>query len=149
MIDRSPTYRDIVCLLAQAVHYCGRQGIALRGHRENLESEGNPGNFLALVKLLADHNPVLKRHLESAETKYKYLHNKNQNELIDIIGYEIIQKDILKEIKDAQFHSIMIRVYTISANLSVWADFGQISAFEAILVEISAFQAFLESQRIF
>ena len=66
--DRSPTYRDIACLLAQAVHYCGRQDIALRGHRENLESEGKPGNFLALVKLLADHNPVLKRHLESAET---------------------------------------------------------------------------------
>ena len=41
-----------------------------------------------------------------------------------------------------------IRVYTISANLSVLADFGQISAFEAILVEISAFQALLGSQRV-
>ena len=99
---------DIACLLAQAVHFCGRQGIALRGHRENIESEGNPGNFLALLKLLAAHNPILKRHIDSTDTKYKFMHHSNQNELIDIIGYKIIQNDILKEIKDAQFHSIMV-----------------------------------------
>ena len=36
----------------------------------------------------------------------------------------------------------------MSAKLSIWADFGQSSAFEAILVEISVFQAFPESQRV-
>ena len=55
--SRAPTYRQIVALLAQAVHYCGRQGIALRGHREDIQnnSEGNPGNFLALIKLMSEH----------------------------------------------------------------------------------------------
>ena len=106
---RAPTYKKIVSTLAQAVHYCGRQGIAFRGHREDIDQKGNPGNFLALIKLLAEHNDDLKAHLEAAQEKRttKFLHPKHQNELIEIIGYNIIQRDILEEIRKAGFHANM------------------------------------------
>ena len=36
----------------------------LRGHVENIESSYNPGNFIAMLRLSANHNPVLKSHLD-------------------------------------------------------------------------------------
>ena len=90
-----------------------RQCIALRGHREDISdtSGRNPGNFLALLKLLAEHNIDLKQLLETVVNKKShvtYLHHKHQNELIDIIGYRMIQQDVLDEVKRAGFHSIMV-----------------------------------------
>ena len=46
--------RAIVKSLARAVLFCGRQCIALRGGSEQLDTPGNPGNFLALVRLLSE-----------------------------------------------------------------------------------------------
>ena len=58
--------RAVLKSIASAVLFCGRQCIALRGVSEDLDSSsGNPGNFLALLKLLATHDDVLHSHLES------------------------------------------------------------------------------------
>ena len=57
--------RAIVKSLARAVLFCGRQCIALRGGSEQLDTPGNPGNFLALVRLLSEHDELLRNHLES------------------------------------------------------------------------------------
>ena len=57
--------RFILKSLASAVLFCGRQCIALRGVAENTETSGNPGNFLALLKLLATHDDALRNHLET------------------------------------------------------------------------------------
>ena len=51
--------------IASAVLYCGRQCIALRGDAEDGKSVGNPGNLLGLLRLLAQHNEVLRQHLEA------------------------------------------------------------------------------------
>ena len=48
--------------IADAVLYCGRQCIALRGHREKMDSPGNLGNFLSLVRLLAKYDSTLQEH---------------------------------------------------------------------------------------
>lgn len=48
--------------IARAVLFCGRQCIALRVDVESLDTLENPGNFLALLKLLAVHDSVLKGH---------------------------------------------------------------------------------------
>ena len=51
--------RQILKAIARAVLYCGRQCIALRGHREKLTQSENPGNFLALLKVLSESDPVV------------------------------------------------------------------------------------------
>ena len=51
--------------LASAVLFCGRQCIALRGDNEKIDASGNPGNFLALLKLLAIQDAVLRDHLQA------------------------------------------------------------------------------------
>ena len=73
---------DVLKTIAQAVLFCGRQCIALRGDVENLDTPENPGNFLALLKLLALHDSVLKSHLETpAMHCVTHLSPQIQNEL--------------------------------------------------------------------
>ena len=59
------------CVL-EAVIYCGRQCIALRGDNEKLNESGNPGNFLSLLKLMANHNEIIRIHLEAPQMKCVY-----------------------------------------------------------------------------
>jgi len=44
--------RHILKSVAESVLCCGRQWIALRGTSEKQKPTGNPGNFLAQIKLL-------------------------------------------------------------------------------------------------
>ena len=91
---------------AQCILYCGRQCIALRG---DMDQPGNPGNFLAMLKLIANYDPILKGHLENPRQRNAtYVSPRIQNEIIDIIGKNnIIQKSILEQIRKAKYFSII------------------------------------------
>ena len=66
--------KKVIESLLRIVMLCGKQGIALHGHRddhimwtndEELEGE-NEGNFIELVRLQAETDDVLRRHLNNA-----------------------------------------------------------------------------------
>lgn len=62
-----------------------QQNVALRGHRESINNDPNPGNFLALLKYLAKFHPVTRSHLDSLP------HNSGCiSQLLPTIQYEII-----------------------------------------------------------
>ena len=85
--------RHIIKCCAQSVIFCGRQCIALRGDTETLKHTGNPGNFLAFLKVLATHDLALKAHLDSPRLKNTtYLLPQIQNEIVEIVGKNMIQK---------------------------------------------------------
>ena len=101
--------RHILKCIAEAVLLCGRQCIALRGNNENVASSGNPGNFLAVLRTIAGHDEILKRHLEKPKLKNAtYLSPETQNEMIDVIGKNLIQAGIVQEIQDAKFYTILV-----------------------------------------
>ena len=81
--------RQILKHIARAVLYCGRQCIPLRGHREKLNQSENPGNFLALLKVLSGSDPVSEAHLKTSG-RVTYLSPQPQNEMIDVIGFKRI-----------------------------------------------------------
>ena len=57
--SRYDIYRHVLKQVAQVIHICGKQGIALRGHIEGSESlSNNPGNLLALIKMFAAEDTV-------------------------------------------------------------------------------------------
>lgn len=66
--------RNILVSLVETIAFCGRQNIALRGHRNedkshacSKEESGNPGNFLALVKFRMEcGDEVLKNHISTS-----------------------------------------------------------------------------------
>lgn len=72
-------YPTIVEALAWAICLLGKQGLALRGHRESLENETNENqsNFFTPIREIAHYYPLLKNNLEDP------LH---KDELIEIIG---------------------------------------------------------------
>ena len=78
-------------------------------YRENIVSnENNCGNFLAILKPLAQTNYNLQNHLTSPVAKNAtYLSPKIQNEIISIIGYDILHADLTNEIKEAKIFSIL------------------------------------------
>ena len=105
--------RHILRSIAEAVLYCGRQCIPLRGDNEGpfkgQAHSGNPGNFVALLKVLAGHDERLKAHLENPKLKNAtYLSPQTQNEMIDVIGKRLIQASIVQEVKDARFFTVMV-----------------------------------------
>ena len=90
--------KTILKCIAECILFCGKQCIALRGDHENLNKPGgNCGNFLSLLKLVANHNEVLRNHLNAPAMKsVTYMSPQTQNELIQIMGKHIIQSDICK-----------------------------------------------------
>ena len=101
--------------------FCGRQFIAFRTRNEsNLDGSINPGNFLAFLKMVARHDDALMEHLTSrAMGNATYPSPDIQNELIHIIGKEIIQSGFVEEIKDANFFSVMANKLQLTTRSNV------------------------------
>ena len=52
-----------------------------------------------MLEVIANYDPILKRHPETPRQRYgTYISPTIQNEIIDIIGKGIIQKSVLEEI---------------------------------------------------
>ena len=72
--------------------------------QSSVPSEGNPGNFLALLRLLVEFGDmVLKEHLSSAPNNAKYQSPTIQN---DLHAGEWILEKILHEVRAAKYSSV-------------------------------------------
>ncbi len=61
------------------------------------------------MKLLSNHDSILKAHLESPRLRNaKYISTDIQNQIIEIIRGMIIQKDIVNEVLHAKHYSILV-----------------------------------------
>ena len=65
--ERCETFTKVVYAISRVIRLIGKQGIALRGHREELDDskpDNNPGNFLSILTEVAHYYPVLQEHLK-------------------------------------------------------------------------------------
>ena len=100
--------RAILKSVACAILFCGKQCIALRGDADRLDTPGNPGNFLALLQLLATTDHMLHSHLESPAMRcVTHMSPQTQNELIEIMGKHIFLRGIVEELKEAKYFAIL------------------------------------------
>ena len=91
------------------VKLCAAQNLPLHGHRESLDQSRNPGNFLAVLKLLARYDAVAARHLDYADSNPKsvsYLSHDTQNEFITLLG-NAVRQHLIQEILQAKYYSMM------------------------------------------
>ena len=99
----------------------GRQGIALRGHRDDHTQvvsalHSNHGNFLALLQFRVEAgDQVLDNHMKTAQGNAQYTSKTIQNELISICGNSILET-LLREIRDAALYSVIADEATDAAN---------------------------------
>ena len=106
--------QKVIESLFKIIIFCGKQGLAYRGHRDDLinfsdlevESSHNEGNFIELVKFRAETDSNLHNHLQNAPKNAKYTSKTIQNQLIDIVAQQI-RTEILSEVKEAKYYSVI------------------------------------------
>ena len=102
---------------------CGRQNIALRGHRDSgTDMEGvqaastNHGNFCALLNFrISAGDPILRDHLQSAARNATYTSTDIQNQLISILGDHIFNA-LLRKVRSSLCHTLIADEVTDCSN---------------------------------
>ena len=95
----SRTFHEVLRSLLKCLEFCGRQGIALRGHRDDDTSTSfNKGNFKALLRVDAG-DKGLEHHLVSCARSATYTSKKTQYVLLLCVK-EFLQSKIVQEIKE-------------------------------------------------
>ena len=106
--------------LVKTVVLCGRQNIALRGHRDDNQAmsntDVNSGNFYALLRFRIDSgDSLLGKHFAEAPKNATYSSKTTQNELITLCGDHIRSK-IIADITKAELFSILADEVTDTSN---------------------------------
>ncbi|XP_068704634.1 52 kDa repressor of the inhibitor of the protein kinase-like [Montipora foliosa] len=106
--------------IIKTVVLCGKQNMALRGHRDDSshldESSGNPGNFQALLNFRVEAgDKVLANHFANGPRNATYRSKTIQNEIIEVLG-TYIQDKIVAEINEAGAFSLLADEASDSSN---------------------------------
>ena len=85
------TNEKVIESLLRIVILCGKQGLALRGHRDDRidwqsVERSNEGNFVQLVRFRAETDRILSAYLSKAPKNARYTSKTIQNELLSVIG---------------------------------------------------------------
>ena len=99
LIETQKKNRDSLMHIISCLRYLARQGLPLRGHGDDANS-----NFNQLLKFRAENDHVL---LEWLDKNKNYTSPEIQNELLREMSLSIL-RDIVEAIKNADFHSIML-----------------------------------------
>ena len=84
---------------------CGKQDIALRGHREGSDSS-NRGNFLELLHLVGTHDSVVQQRLDSGPRNATYTSPEIQNLLLHLLA-STVRENITLAAKKSGMYSIL------------------------------------------
>lgn len=104
--------RAILTSIIDSIIVCGRQEMALRGHRDSgrltlEEPTANDGNLRALLRYrIRGGDSVLLDHITTAGANATYLSPDIQNQILNIIG-SYIQKTIIEKIRKAKFFTVL------------------------------------------
>lgn len=104
--------RRNIAPIIETVLFCGRQCLALRGHRDSgrIDADQNPeendGNFRALLRFRSNNDAVLKNMLNSSSANAQYISPRIQNEIIEACNNLILRK-LVKEVNGSSFFSIL------------------------------------------
>lgn len=110
--------------IIKCLEFCGRQGIPIRGHRDDSTSCSlNKRNFNALLDMRIDAgDEILKRHLLEGFKNASYISKTTQNDLLECIG-SFIQSHIVSEIKKTKEDTILLQSKQTKLEISpTWSN---------------------------
>ncbi|XP_065177014.1 52 kDa repressor of the inhibitor of the protein kinase-like [Sycon ciliatum] len=117
--NRAKLFSIVKCL-----EFCGRNGLALRGHRDDgdaLDDSWKQGNFKSLVNFRVEAgDDVLRRHLETASVRETYISKTSQNALLSCIGH-YVREQIAADVRASGFYAVSADEV---ADVSNWEQLG-------------------------
>lgn len=115
-IDSRVKYWQLILKrILSVVLFLGIRSLAFRGISNRI-GDVNNGNFLGLIELLSQFDPILEEHVEKvrqsqlierSRLQVHYLSSDSQNEFIDICGNKVLS-EVLNEREKAKYFSIMV-----------------------------------------
>ncbi|KAL2971791.1 hypothetical protein AAZX31_15G217000 [Glycine max] len=102
-------WKNVLLRIIAIVKYHSKSNLAFRGTNEKIYEKGN-GNFLSLIEMLAEFDPIMQehvRHIKSNETRNHFFSNTIQNELIEMMAFQV-KKSIIEKVKDAKYFSVIL-----------------------------------------
>uniref|UniRef100_A0A8C8DNF5 Zinc finger MYM-type protein 1-like n=1 Tax=Oryzias sinensis TaxID=183150 RepID=A0A8C8DNF5_9TELE len=103
-------WREVLKRFIAIIKSLAVRNLALRGHTETLYSSSN-GNFLKVVELMAEFDPVMKEHVirvqKATSSHPSYLGKVAQNEIIQLMSSHTISV-MVNDIKRSRFFSIIL-----------------------------------------
>ena len=123
LAERILTNRQKLSSIMKTILFCGRQNIALRGHRDSaldierdVDDSQNHGKFVALLNFRIDAgDSVLEQHLSTAARNATYTSNTIQKQIISILADQVIQS-IISRVKAAKWFSAIADEVTDVSN---------------------------------
>ena len=99
--------RKVLLSIVKCIELCARQGIALRGHRDDSTSTDlNQGNFRAVIQFRREVDQCLNSHLQSCPRNAIMISKTVQNELLQHMG-DYVVKHLVTKVNNSDFLAVM------------------------------------------
>jgi hypothetical protein len=102
-------WKKVLLKIIMIVKFLTKHNLAFRGTNCKLYQDSN-GNFLGLVEMVAEFDPVIQEHVEritNDDIHIHYLGPNIQNELINLLAIAI-RSEIIKKIKESKCFAVIL-----------------------------------------